>query len=164
MIRERQLAHIPNGLGAPSKLYLARQQSPRRNFLNEDQLRAEVSELGFTVIFPEQLSIDEQLALFNSADVIVGCTGAAFANVLYCKEDARVVEIIPLRMVVPRLVSGVWVANACAIVGCQWRPYFCAASWPTTAPKPAEEDRAELNTTFKLDIDDFIQYLTRACS
>ena len=176
MIRERQLTRIHNGSRAPSNIYLARTPSPQRNFLTEDRLRAEVARLRFAIIFPEQLPIDEQIAVFNRADIIVGCaSAAAFANVLYCKEDARVVEIVPLRMVVPRLVrrgdivflddfSGEWVSKICAIVGCQWRPYFCAASWPTNAPSPGEEDRAEANTTFELDVDDFMQYLTGTCS
>jgi capsular polysaccharide biosynthesis protein len=160
MIRERQLTRIQNGSRAPSKIYLARTPSPKRNFLTEHRLRAEVARLGFEIIFPEQLPIDEQIAVFNRADIIVGCTGAAFANALYCKEDAQVVEIIPMRMVVPRLISGGWVSNICTIVGCQWRPYFCVASWPTNSLSPGEEDRAELNTTFELDVDDFMQYLT----
>ena len=164
MIRERQLTRIQNGSRAPSKVYLARTPSPQRNFLTEDRLREEVARLGFAIIFPEQLPIDEQIAVFNRADIIVGCAGAAFANVLYCKEDAQVVEIIPMRLVVPRLISGGWVSNICTIVGCQWRPYFCAASWPTDAPSPGEADRAEANTTFELDVDDFMQYLTRTCS
>ena len=105
MIRERQLTRIHNGSRAPSNIYLARTPSPQRNFLTEDRLRAEVARLGFAIIFPEQLPIDEQIAVFNRADILVGCAGAAFANVLYCKEDAQVVEIIPMRMVVPRLVS-----------------------------------------------------------
>ena len=174
MIRERQLTRIHNGSRAPSKIYLARTPSPKRNFLTEDRLRAELARLGFEIIFPEQLPIDEQIAVFNRADVLVGCTGAAFANVLYCREDAKVVEITPLRLVVPRLVrrgdivfvddfSGVWVSKICTIVGCQWRPYFCAASWPTNAPSPGEGDRNEVDTTFEFDVDDFMQYLTKTC-
>jgi capsular polysaccharide biosynthesis protein len=163
-LRERQLSRVDIPDPAPVRLYLARESSPRRNFLTEVQLRKEMTALGFDVIFPERYSVDEQIALFHRAEIVVGCAGAAFANALYCREGAVIVEIIPSRMATQRLVSGVWVSNICALIGCQWRPYFCPNSWPTEEPEPGLEDRAELNTTFEIDIDDFLRYFSDATS
>jgi capsular polysaccharide biosynthesis protein len=163
-LRERQLARVGIPDPTPVRLYLARESSPRRDFLTEVQLRKKMKTLGFDVIFPERYSVDEQVALFHRAEIVVGCAGAAFANVLYCREGAVIVEIVPSRMATQRLVSGVWVSNICALIGCQWRPYFCPNSWPTEEPEPGLEDRAELNTTFEIDIDDFLRYFSDATS
>jgi capsular polysaccharide biosynthesis protein len=163
-LRERQLSRVEIPDSTPVRLYLARESSPRRNFLTEVQLRKEMKALGCDVVFPERYSVDEQIALFHRAEIVVGCAGAAFANVLYCREGAVIVEIIPSRMATQRLVSGVWVSNICALIGCQWRPYVCSNSWPTEEPEPGLEERPELNTTFEVDIDDFLRYFSDAIS
>jgi capsular polysaccharide biosynthesis protein len=158
-LRTRQVRRVRQPSMARSKLYLARMQSPRRNFLTDGDLREQLAQMGFDVVYPEQHSIDEQIQMFRSADVIVGCTGAAFANVLYCETETTVIEIVPLRMVSPRRVGGLWVANICALMGCRWRPYFCESCWATDSVEANREDRAELNTTFELDMKDFMAYL-----
>jgi capsular polysaccharide biosynthesis protein len=158
-LRRRQLARLDMSASEPrAKVYIARRASPKRNFLTDDEVCESLTEIGFRAYYPEDHSVDEQIAVFHGADVVVGCAGAAFANALYCKPRTKIVELIPLRMVTGRQVSGVWVANLCALTGCQWLPYFCE-SWPTVTPRDDEEDRAELNTTFELDIDEFLGHL-----
>lgn len=159
LLRERQLANIRDSPGVSDKVYVARPKDLKRDFVSDHDLRLALEQVGFATIYPDQHSVDAQIAAFHGAELIVGCAGAAFANVLYCKPDTKVVEIIPMRMVEHKRVGGIWVYNICALIGCLWRPYFCAACWSQPTGQAALQDRPELDFSFELDVDDFMTYL-----
>jgi capsular polysaccharide biosynthesis protein len=50
---------------------------------------------GFTTYNVEKLNIQEQIFLFNEASIIVGAHGAAFSNIIFCKPETKIIEIIP---------------------------------------------------------------------
>ena len=72
------------------KLYL-RRSAETRNTTNRAEIEALLVEQGFTVIEPECLSFAEQVRMFTSADIVVGVTGAAFANLIFCRPATRIV-------------------------------------------------------------------------
>jgi capsular polysaccharide biosynthesis protein len=154
-LRTRQLANVPKSDLSIPKLHLARAQGSR-TFLSDQELSDAVEERGFVTVYPEQFPVEDQISLFYNARIIVGCAGAAFANVLYCRPGATIVEIIPMRMVETQMVSGVWVCNICAILGHRWRPFFTDQCWPDEG---ADETKPEVNFSFDLAIDDFVEYL-----
>ena len=80
------------------------------------------------IVLSGTYSMMSKLQSFSQAEVVVGCTGAAFANVLYWTR-IRSYRIIPLRMVYPRLVSGALDLYVCTLFGCRWPPYFCGELW-----------------------------------
>ena len=43
----------------------------------------------------EAISIEEQVNIFSSAEIIVSPTSSALANIVFCDEDTKVFEIIP---------------------------------------------------------------------
>lgn len=77
----------------PKKIFIKR-NSHYRNAKNtkdiEDMLIAE----GFFVIEPEKLSFSEQVNLFSNAEVLVGVTGAAFASLIFCKPETKIIILI----------------------------------------------------------------------
>lgn len=66
-------------------LFLARNNS-RRSY-NQDDLLEIAQRFGFMVVYPETLSFREQVQLFYSARCIVGASGAAWANILFCQSS-----------------------------------------------------------------------------
>ena len=68
-------------------IFLARENT-RRNY-NQDELIEIAKSFGFEVVFPENLTFLEQLQLFQSASLVVGASGAAWANMLFCKTGSR---------------------------------------------------------------------------
>jgi capsular polysaccharide biosynthesis protein len=158
-LRDRQLARNKASTLSYEKIYISRRGNAKRIFLSEEKLERSLQRLGFAVVYPERHSIDEQIDIFRNADLIVGCAGAAFANLLYCHKDATVVEITPASMVTPTMISGLWVRNICAIVGCRWRPYYCADIPPDEPVLIAGIERRELDLSFDLDIDDLLRYV-----
>jgi capsular polysaccharide biosynthesis protein len=120
-LRELQLSNAKPGVpaGVGERIYVSRRRASQRSFIDEPQLEARLVALGFSVIEPEAFSVDEQIRIFHQARVVVGPTGAAFANVLYCQPGSVVVEIVPTPM------AGQWVGWLCALNGAHWWPFYC---------------------------------------
>lgn len=119
---DRQLRAIEVGGGKPlSKIFLTRGDQPLRRFAQENDLAEILKSYGFEAIQPELFSVAEQIAIFSQADVIVGATGAGFANVAYCKPAAIVIEIMP-----ESFRGNIWVRNLCRIRSCYWIPFELA--------------------------------------
>jgi hypothetical protein len=78
----------------PSKIYIARKKATQTRDYNEEEVITLFKENGFEVIYPEMLSIAEQVKLFNSADFIAGASGAAFTNLAYCNNSCKVLIIM----------------------------------------------------------------------
>ena len=74
----------------PKRFFITRKGSSHRQ-INEDELFAVLEPLGFKMVAPEQLSFEDQMRLFNDAEWIVGCTGAAFTNLLFCSSKCHVI-------------------------------------------------------------------------
>lgn len=73
------------------KLYLSRARSMRRRLSNEEAVVAALRPLGYELVYPETMSVRDQIALFAQASHIVGPSGAAFTNMIYAPPGARVV-------------------------------------------------------------------------
>lgn len=71
----------------PKKIFLCR-KSGLRNY-NQDEVFDYLSAFGFTKIFMEDLSFLEQVRTVHHADFIVGPTGAAWTNLIFCKSGAK---------------------------------------------------------------------------
>ncbi len=68
-------------------VFLAR-EAGRRDY-NHEEIHQIASAEGYEIIYPNRLSIREQVALMNSARRIVGPTGSAFANILFAGPGAK---------------------------------------------------------------------------
>jgi hypothetical protein len=77
---------VPSTPGG-QKIFLAR-ASARRNY-NQDELIEIARSFGVEVVYPENLTFLEQVKLFRSASLIVGASGAAWANMLFCMGGSR---------------------------------------------------------------------------
>lgn len=57
--------------------------------LNEREFGDLLESRGFTTIFPESLSLEEQLLLYRNARVIAGESGTAMLNRVFTQPDTR---------------------------------------------------------------------------
>ncbi|MBX3678159.1 MAG: glycosyltransferase family 61 protein [Rhodocyclaceae bacterium] len=93
-LRDQLNGALAAGAGSGGvKLYLKR-SADTRNAINRVEIEALLVEQGFTVIEPERLSFSEQVRMFASADIVVGVTGAAFANLIFCRPATRIVILV----------------------------------------------------------------------
>lgn len=73
-----------------NEVVFIRRNSGARNLLNGPELEEFVARQGWTVVEPERLSFDEQVRIFHGAKMVVGATGAAMVNMLFCRPGTRV--------------------------------------------------------------------------
>jgi capsular polysaccharide biosynthesis protein len=159
-LRDLELANRIRGSRSAQHIYVSRaevtKKSPlSRRFLSEDEVQKRLAALGFAILTPETNTVDEQIDFFRAADLVVGCSGAALANTLYCPPGATVVEIMPI-------VEGHeyvhWVRNICAINGHRWRPYFCQGQrWEPEM----RHGQQHLGYSYAVDVDDLIEFIRR---
>ena len=92
VIQERVLKRTAGEPTAGRDLYVARPPG-RRSFTNHETIARVMQQNGLEVVFPERLSLREQIALFSSARTVVGAHGAALVNLVFCNPGTRVLEI-----------------------------------------------------------------------
>lgn len=72
-----------------------RRKTAVRSLVNEQEIEDALLRAGFTAIAPERLSLEEQIAVYSNAAMVVGATGAAITNLLFCAPDCPVVVLMP---------------------------------------------------------------------
>ena len=77
------------------KLYISRQNCSYRNLINENDIIKKLNKKGFQTIDLKALSIDEQINLFSSAEIIISPTGSALANIIFCDQGTKIIELSP---------------------------------------------------------------------
>lgn len=78
---------------SPYKKILIVRNGNWRNVKGQDILASKLGKLGFHVVSPEQHSLQEQISIFRGAQVIVGASGAAWANLIFCQEKTSVLSL-----------------------------------------------------------------------
>jgi hypothetical protein len=83
----------------PAKIFISRKKttSGRRPF-NEDEVIDLCSQFGFETVSPEEFSFRDQIALFNQAQYIIGGSGAAFTNLLFCNRNCKAIIFTKTRL------------------------------------------------------------------
>lgn len=85
---------------ARDKVYLSRSRLPAdvRHVVDENLLEEELSKTGWRVVYPEQLSLPDQLAALSSARVVAGNVGSPFHLLMYFGDDFARKTVIGLGM------------------------------------------------------------------
>jgi hypothetical protein len=132
--------------GGPRKVFLSRGgHDQRRRLRNRGAVEAAMAMMGFAVIQPDQLSFAEQIAALSDARLVVGESGAAMANLGFCRPGTKVLEIQP-----ERFVEG-WARGTCFQLGHRWHLYLAEVrSPPLTGADGAPLDPAQ---HFEYEID-----------
>lgn len=81
-----------NGSGG-RKVFVERGNNKR--LINEDEIKKVFKENGFEIFNPDKGNLQDEIDCFSTADVIVGCCGAAFTNIIYCKKSVLIFQICP---------------------------------------------------------------------
>ncbi|MFN7154908.1 MAG: glycosyltransferase 61 family protein [Acidovorax sp.] len=91
-IRQACFASLQPG-PTPRKIFLRRNSGVRR-LVNTDAIESLLVNRGFTVVEPEKLSFAVQVQLFRQAEVIIGPTGAALANIIFSNSQVHIAILI----------------------------------------------------------------------
>ena len=75
------------------KLYLARENHLFRKNSNEMAVQSVLMRFGYEILYPNRLSLGEQLSKLQSADYIISQTGAALTNMFFLSPQSSVIEL-----------------------------------------------------------------------
>jgi capsular polysaccharide biosynthesis protein len=78
---------------SPEKIYL-RRTSGARKVINAAEIEKLLVSQGFSIVEPEKLSFLEQVRLFSNAKVVLGSSGAALANIIFCPPETAITILI----------------------------------------------------------------------
>lgn len=122
--RQELIQKVGSASGSPDRrVYLAR-GNDRRSY-NQEELVDIASRYGFESVLTEQMSFREQVKMFSSARFIVGPSGAAFANAIFCREECRL-----LSWLLPECMGFCSFANICEALGMEIRYLASRATTP----------------------------------
>ena len=76
-------------------LYVSRGTGFKRRPTNESDVIALLVSAGYKVIYPEKMSVQEQIAIFSCAKVIVGILGAAMTNIIFSPQTTQIIMLTP---------------------------------------------------------------------
>lgn len=79
------------------KIYLSRTQFKKRDCINEEYFENFYRELGFKIVYPEQLNIRDQISLISCADEIVSTVGTISHMAVFAKKGTRIVSLLRSR-------------------------------------------------------------------
>jgi hypothetical protein len=104
-VRGCDIEVIRNGLLTTStvssrrrSIYISRRFATKRKLANEAELEDALMQAGVEVVYCEELSLQEQIGLFASVNVIIAPHGAGLANLAWCGPKVKVLEIMPATM------------------------------------------------------------------
>lgn len=80
---------------ASNKIYISRSKANYRRIINEKEVIKLISNFGFSVYDLETLSAEEQILLFNNAEMIIAPHGAGIVNIVYSSKKFSFLEIFP---------------------------------------------------------------------
>lgn len=77
-----------------NKIFLARNAEQVRSY-NQDEVLSFFQEQGFIPVLLNNMSMQEQINIFQNADFIVGPSGAAWSNIIFCRSGTKMISWLP---------------------------------------------------------------------
>ncbi|MEJ8802180.1 glycosyltransferase family 61 protein [Pontibacter sp. H249] len=76
-----------------SYIYISRRKAKKRQLANEEEVEQAMQNLGFTVLYCEDLTFIEQIAAFSKATFIVASHGGGLSNMVWATQKASILEV-----------------------------------------------------------------------
>jgi hypothetical protein len=75
------------------RVFISRRKRGKRVVTNDAEVFGKLQPLGFKRYELETMSVGDQIELFYNADCVIGPHGAGLANIAFCREGTKVIEI-----------------------------------------------------------------------
>jgi hypothetical protein len=77
-------------------VFIARKYGSARPYNQSEIEFLLAQEFGFKVIYFDELSIEDQVKIFSGANIIVGPSGAAWTNLVFCNKNVTLLSWLPV--------------------------------------------------------------------
>ncbi len=129
-------------------VFISRQDTHRR-ITNEDNIFNALKNYGFERYELSKLSLEDQILLFNNAEIVIGEHGAGLVNIIFCKSNTRIIEIFQaLKTVCFWSISNTLGLNYTAIKTMEFEPDYMKA-WRSQTSIPHENIQEIIKTLNK---------------
>jgi capsular polysaccharide biosynthesis protein len=88
-----ELAVVPKGVGRHVFVSRSRLSKNIRGVTNAAAFDQAMERSGFAVIFPETMTIEEQVRIYASADILCGFAGSALHNCVFMEPGSHLIEL-----------------------------------------------------------------------
>ena len=78
----------------PRKIFVSRKPGMWRECLNMSRLEEVFTEHGFTIVYPEDLSLREQVTLFANVEVVGGYIGSSLYNTMFSRRPIDIIAFV----------------------------------------------------------------------
>lgn len=92
-LRERLAGQLFDLPVVRHKVVIIRDLPGRRSWVNFDESRSMLVQLGFIFIKLEELSLSEKIKLFASSEIVLAPHGAGLSNIVFCPREAQIIEL-----------------------------------------------------------------------
>jgi capsular polysaccharide biosynthesis protein len=89
----RGLVEVQADSARPRRIYVTRKKAERRRIVNDDEVLMTLARHGFSEVSVEDLSVQEQIALFAQAEAVIGVFGAALTNAVFGAPGTLLIEL-----------------------------------------------------------------------
>ncbi len=76
------------------RIFLARKNMKWRRVLNEEEIAIDLLKIGFETVYIEEMTMREQIKLFQSAQCIVAPNGSALLNLIFAAKETKLVVLL----------------------------------------------------------------------
>jgi dTDP-4-amino-4,6-dideoxygalactose transaminase/capsular polysaccharide biosynthesis protein len=93
LVQKRVLEKMPLPSVRNRKLYLSRRRRTWRRLLNEDEISSVLAERGFEVLYPEEMTFEDQVRMYQSASIVVAPNGSSLLNAMFASRDLVLIAL-----------------------------------------------------------------------
>lgn len=90
-----QTKFFPEVVEFPKRIFLARREGAARPYNQFEIQSILINEFGFQSVFLEDYEFELQIRLFSNAEMIVGPSGAAWVNIVFCNPTVHLISWLP---------------------------------------------------------------------
>jgi len=77
------------------KVFISRRNNKNKRLVNEERIIPIFQKYGFEIVYPEEMTFQEQIELYGKTKYFACTTGAALTNIIYTANNAHIICIIP---------------------------------------------------------------------
>jgi capsular polysaccharide biosynthesis protein len=92
-LQERVRARLAPDGRSGRKLYLSRKSRTWRRLLNEDEVAEALAARGFEVLYPEEMSLEDQVRMYQGASLVVAPNGSSLLNAIFAPTDLKLLVL-----------------------------------------------------------------------
>lgn len=92
-LHNRLTSHLDAHEHPRLRVFISRRKRGKRVITNDAEVFGMLQPLGFERYELETMSVGDQIKLFYNADCVIGPHGAGLANIAFCREGTKVIEI-----------------------------------------------------------------------